>query len=472
VSTHVLVVDDETLIRQSLQAVLIDEGFEAKAAGSIADAWASFEKDRPDIVLLDLVLGDGSGLDLLRRIKEHGAPVKVIVISAHGSFEHAVSAMKLGAYDFIKKPFELEEVVATVRNAARTSTLEQRVAYLSEQDRRRGGSLLVEASAPMRDLVRQVDIVAANPVPLLLLLGETGVGKQVVARHFHERSGRAANALVELNCSAIPETLIESELFGHERGAFSDARERKLGLVEVADGGTLFLDEIGDLGPAAQAKLLTFLEQRTFRRVGATSTRSVDVRIVAATNRDLREMVAARTFREDLWYRLSTIALRVPPLRERAADLAPLAQAFLADASRQYRRRWRGIADETLRLLRAYPWPGNVRELRAAMNRAALLHDDDILRPLHLPPEMGAAPLAGASPAGESAGAGPVGTAATAIPTLEVVELAHIRRVLDLCDGNRTLAAQYLDITRQTLARKLGGGGVGRPGGAGGLEDG
>ena len=255
----------------------------------------------------------------------------------------------------------------------------------------------------MRELVRQVDIVAANPVPLLLLLGETGTGKQVLARHFHERSGRAASQLVELNCSAIPESLIESELFGHERGAFSDARERKLGLVEVADGGTLFLDEVGDLGPAAQAKLLTFLEQRTFRRVGATSTRSVDVRIVAATNRDLREMVAARTFREDLWYRLSAIALRVPPLRERADDVAPLAQAFLADASRQYRRRWRGISDETLRLLRGYSWPGNVRELRAVMGRAALLHDDEILRPEHLPPEIGAAVLA-APPLGEAAG--------------------------------------------------------------------
>ncbi len=193
--------------------------------------------------------------------------------------------------------------------------------------------------------------------------------------------------------------------------------------------------------------------------MGATSTRSVDVRIVAATNRDLREMVAARTFREDLWYRLSAIALRVPPLREHADDVAPLAQAFLADASRQYRRRWRGVSDETLRLLRSYSWPGNVRELRAVMSRAALLHDDEVLRPHHLPPEIGAAVLAAATlgEATTSAGTPP----ATAIPTLDAVELAHIRRVLELCDGNRTLAAQYLGITRQTLARKLGGGAAG-----------
>jgi len=451
---HVLVVDDETLIRQSLRTVLADEGFEVEAAASWKEAAAAFERERPDIVLLDLVLGDGDGLDLLRRMKEQAPSTKVIVVSAHGSFEHAVKAMKLGGYDFIKKPFDLDEVVATVRNAARTSTLEERVAYLSDQDRRRTSAVLVHDAPAMRDLVRQIGVVAGNPVPLLLLLGETGSGKQVLARLFHESSERASGPLIELNCSAIPETLIESELFGHERGAFSDARERKLGLVEVADGGTLFLDEVGDLGPAAQAKLLTFLEQRTFRRVGATSTRTVDVRIVAATNRDLPAMVAARTFREDLWYRLNAIALRVPPLRERSADVAPLAGLFLADASRQYRKRWRAIGDETARLLRGYRWPGNVRELRAVINRSALLHDGEVLGPIHLPAEIVAAALE-ATPAGREAAAGGPAPAAP-VPTLEEVELAHIRRVLEMCGGNRTLAAQYLGITRQTLARRVG----------------
>jgi DNA-binding NtrC family response regulator len=467
VSAHVLVVDDEPLIRQSLHAVLVDEDFHVRAAASAAEAWAAFDQDRPDIVLLDLVLGDGNGLDVLQRIKDAAPWTKVILISAHGSFEHAVKAMKLGGYDFIKKPFELEEVVATVRNAARTSTLEHRVAYLSDQDRRRSGAAVVQSSAAMQRLVREVTVVAQNPVPLLLLLGESGTGKQVMARLFHDSSERAAGPLIELNCSAIPETLIESELFGHERGAFSDARERKLGLVEVADGGTLFLDEVGDLGQAAQAKLLTFLEQRTFRRVGATSSRSVDVRIVAATNRDLPAMVAARTFREDLWYRLNAIALRIPPLRERRDDILPLGEQFLADASRQYRRRWRRIAEDAAGLLRDYPWPGNVRELRAVINRTALLHDDEALKPAHLPGELVAAalgPPAGAgawATAGAGAAAGAPAVAAAgggAIPTLEQVELAHIRRVLDLCGGNRTAAAQHLGVTRQTLARKIGGG--------------
>jgi two-component system, NtrC family, response regulator AtoC len=272
----------------------------------------------------------------------------------------------------------------------------------------------------------------------------------------HEGSPRAAGPFVELNCSAIPENLVESELFGHERGAFSDARERKLGLVEIADGGTLFLDEIGDLGAAAQAKLLTFLEQRTFRRVGATSVRRVDARVVAATNRNLTAAVAAHTFREDLFYRINAMTVHLPPLRERAGDVRVLAEHFLAESAREFGRRFCGLAPETAGLLERYRWPGNVRELRAVIARAALLHDDDLLRPGHLPPELLSAALA-APEAAAPAGAGAPAT----IPTLEEVELGHIRRVLEICGGNRTLAAQHLGITRQTLAKKVGSGEAG-----------
>ena len=298
-STHVLVADDELLLRQSIETVLTDEGFEVTAAASGAEAWARFHDERPDVVLLDLVLGDADGLDLLRRMRLLVPDAKIVLISAHGSIETAVKAMKLGGYDFIKKPFELEEIVAAVRNAARTNTLEQRVAYLSAQERKRGANAaFVHGSSRMTEILREIGIIAASPVPMVLVTGESGTGKQAIARMLHDGSARVAGPFVELNCSAIPETLVESELFGHERGAFSDARERKLGLVEVADGGTLFLDEVGDLGAAAQAKLLTFIEQRTFRRVGGTTVRRVDVRIVAATNRNLGVMVQARTFRE------------------------------------------------------------------------------------------------------------------------------------------------------------------------------
>jgi transcriptional regulator with PAS, ATPase and Fis domain len=295
-------------------------------------------------------------------------------------------------------------------------------------------------------------VIAASPVPMVLITGESGTGKQAVARMLHDGSPRAGGPFVELNCSAIPETLVESELFGHERGAFSDARERKLGLVEIADGGTLFLDEIGDLGLAAQAKLLTFLEQRTFRRVGATSVRRVDARVVSATNRDLGAMVAARTLREDLFYRLNAITVALPPLRDRPEDVPALAAHFLELSAREFGRRFTGVAPETEGVLGAYRWPGNVRELRAVVNRAVLMHDDDRLQVSHLPPELVAAALR--TPAVSP----PVGATSVAIPTLEEIELLHIRRVLEICGGNRTLAAQHLGITRQTLAKRLGTG--------------
>ena len=452
-SAAVLIADDEALIRQSVRSLLAEEGFDVHVAASGAEAWARFQETRPDVVLLDLVLGDADGLDVLRKMKQETPDTKVILISAHGSIESAVTAMKLGGYDFIKKPFELEEIVAAVRNAVRTSRLEQRVAYLAAQDRRRsGGAAFVHAAPKMTRLLAEVEVIAKSPVPLVLVTGESGTGKQAIARMLHEGSPRASGPFVELNCSAIPENLVESELFGHERGAFSDARERKLGLVEIADGGTLFLDEIGDLGAGAQAKLLTFLEQRTFRRVGATAVRRVDARVVAATNRDLPAAVAAHSFREDLFYRVNAITVHLPPLRERSADVRALAEHFLGESAREFGRRFQEIAPETAGLLERYRWPGNVRELRAVIARATLLHDDTALRPAHLPAELLAAALAApavAEVAGESA---------TAIPTLEEVELGHIRRVLEICGGNRTLAAQHLGITRQTLAKKIGGG--------------
>jgi two-component system response regulator AtoC len=454
-STHVLVADDEPLIRQSLRAALQQEGFNAQMAASGAEAWELFRRDRPDIVLLDLVLGDADGFDLLKRMKQEAPETKVVIITAHGSIQRAVTAMRQGAHDFIKKPFELDEIVATVRNAARISALEQRVEYMAARERRqRSGSEFLCASACSRKLLEEVVLVASNPVPVVLVTGESGTGKQLISRMLHDRSSRASGPFVELNCSAIPENLVESELFGHERGAFSDARERKPGLVEIADGGTLFLDEVGDLGAAAQAKLLTFIEQRSFRRIGSTVLRQVDVRIVAATNRDLAAAVQARLFREDLWYRLNALTLQLPALRDRREDIAPIAEHFLLDASRQFNRRWRGLAPETVRLLERGRWPGNARELKSVVARAALMHDDEMLRPEHLPPHLVAEALAEPEPRSQAlpdAGAGLQG-----IPSLEDVELVHIRRVLEICNGNRTLAAQHLGITRQTLSRRIG----------------
>jgi DNA-binding NtrC family response regulator len=453
-TVHVLVADDETLIRQSLRSVLSQEGFAVTVAASGEEAWRLFQSERPDVVLLDLVLGDIDGMEVLRRIKKSSPESKVVVLSAHGTIERAVAAMKLGAYEFIRKPFELEEILAAVRNAARTSRLEGRVEYLAQRERNQAGTLIYK-SVVMQGVLREVQLIAQSPVEIVLVAGESGVGKQHIARMVHDQSGRGTGPFIELNCSAIPENLVESELFGHERGAFSDAHERKLGLVEVADGGTLFLDEIGDLGGAAQAKLLTFLEQRTFRRVGATAMRRVDTRIVAATNRDLAKMVKERVFRADLWYRLNGMTVTVPPLRDRVDDVVPLAEHFLQQANREFNRRWKGVGQGAKVVLQGYGWPGNVRELKSVISRAALLHDEPELLPEHLPVELVSAVFSQPGQVAQPSGSAAPLTDGSKIPTLEEIELVHIRRVLELCHGNRTLAAQYLGITRQTLAKKV-----------------
>jgi two-component system, NtrC family, response regulator AtoC len=455
VNAHILVVDDETLIRQSLRGTLVREGYEVSVAASGAEAIEKFETVRPDAVLLDLVLGDVKGLDVLRRLGGEQSDTKFIVVTAQGSVEDAVAAMKLGAYDFIKKPFDLQEVLAAVRNALHASSLEHRAQYHGPRERAAvGAGELLFVSDAMRRVVSEADLIARNEVPIVLVLGESGTGKQLLARRLHDHSSVGGGPFVELNCSAIPDNLIESELFGHERGAFSDARERKLGLVEIADGGTLFLDEIGDLAQAVQAKLLAFLEQRTFRRLGGTSVRRVSARIVAATNRDLAAMAEAKTFRDDLWFRLGGMVLRLPPLRQRPDDIPPLVDVFLREGNRTFQRRWKGADVEALGILRRYRWPGNVRELRAVITRCALMNDDDKLKAIHLPSEIVSAALA--EPETLSGDVGSAATTAVGIPSLAEVEAIHIRRVLALCSGNKTLAAQHLGITRQTLAKKLG----------------
>jgi DNA-binding NtrC family response regulator len=293
-------------------------------------------------------------------------------------------------------------------------------------------------------------MVAPQPLPVSPTTRTTGSGKALVARrlHYGAEAARAAGPFVELNAAAIPETLIESELFGHERGAFSDARERKLGLVEAADGGTLFLDEIGDLPAPAQAKLLTFLESFTFRRVGATATRTVDLRLVAATNRDLGAMVKEGRFRADLFYRLSAITLRLPALRERPEDIAPLAQHFVASYAQRYGKGFRAVSDEAAAVLVAWPWPGNVRELKSVIQRAVLMNDAATLEIGHLPVELVGAALDPVPAA--------LAQAPAHVPTLDEVALRYMRAVLTLTGGNKLRAAEHLGITRQTLAKRLG----------------
>jgi DNA-binding NtrC family response regulator len=452
VKAQVLVVDDERLIRSSLERALASLGHQADAADSVAGARAALSRRRYDLVVLDLKLPDGDGLDVLRAIVAESPETKVVVITAHGSIETAVQAMKLGAYDFVKKPFELDELLTTANNALRAGSLERRVAYHDGRDRSRFDAEVVPGRAPaMVQLEHEVAMVAPQPVPVVLVVGETGTGKALIARRLHYGvaggAARASGPFVELNAAAIPEALVESELFGHERGAFSDARERKLGLVEVADGGTLFLDEIGELPAAAQAKLLTFLESFSFRRVGATAARTVDVRLVAATNRDLQAQVRDGKFRADLYYRLAAITLRVPPLRERREDIRPIAEHFVVQHAQRFGKHFRRLTDDAAALLEAWPWPGNVRELKAVVQRAVLMNDAAELTAAHLPGELVAAAVDPVPAAlRETAG----------LPTLDEIERRYMRAVLTLTGGNKVRAAEHLGITRQTLAKRLG----------------
>jgi DNA-binding NtrC family response regulator len=433
----ILIVDDEELIRRSLRMALEGAGYEVDTASSGAEALARLETDPPDCAVIDLRLGDVSGIDVVRTAREQIPELKAIVITAHGDVDSAVAALRLGAFDFIRKPFDLEEVISSVRNALRTDELERQVAYLSRQ-----GSEIVFESETMGDAMRLLQKVAAQPVPVVLIQGETGTGKELAARALHRLSPRAKGPFIELNCSAFPESLVESELFGHERGAFSDAREQKRGLVELAEGGTLFLDEIGDLPAAAQAKLLKFVESREFRRLGGTKLLTVDCRVVAATHRQLEE---STSFRRDLYYRLAGVTIRLPPLRERGGDVLLLARHFLTQFARQYRKSLGGFTPQAEVLLESHRWPGNVRELKAAISSAAVLADGgpvgvELLAAVerHALAELMELPQS-----------------ADGIRPIEELEVAYVTRVLQLCGGNKALAAQKLGISRQTLSRWL-----------------
>jgi len=441
VRRSVLIVDDEELIRRSLRMALDGAGYAAAVAGSGSDALAQMSAEPPDCLIIDLRLGDRDGLEVLQKARERHPGLKAIVITAHGDVDSAVRALRLGAFDFIKKPFDLEEILATVQNALRIDELERRVAYYDGERERQDPTAVFE-SAAMHEAWQKLDKIARQPVPIVLVCGETGTGKELAARALHRASARARGPFVELNCSAIPETLIESELFGHERGAFSDARDQKRGLVELADGGTLFLDEIGDLPAAAQAKLLRFTESFEFRRVGGTKVLTVDCRIVAATHRALGD---DPTFRRDLYYRLAGVSVLLPPLRDRGDDVVLLARHFLDEYARRYRKRIDGFTPDAEALLRAHRWPGNVRELRTAVSSAVVMTDgpmigSDLLSPI----QRGA--LADVTRLPGDTGA---------IVTIDELQLAYVTRVLELCGGNKLLTAQKLGISRQTLARWL-----------------
>jgi two-component system response regulator AtoC len=471
----VLVVDDERTLARSIKLFLEQQGYDAEVAEDGDRALELLERLRPDLVFADVRLPRMTGVELLRKIRAHDPAITVVMMTAYGTVENAVEAMKLGAFDYLRKPVDLDELKIIAERAQENGRLRQEILYYREKHARdieTGG--LIGRSAAMERPLQQITRLASLPeAPAVLVTGETGTGKSLVARALHARSPRAGAPFIEIDCTSLPPTLIEVELFGYEKGSFTDARESKVGLIEAAEGGTVFLDEVADLELALQGKLLRAIEERTVRRVGSVRDRKVDAWIVAATNKDLEAMRDSGSFRKDLYYRLAVVTIHLPALRERGDDIERLAESFLKRFAVKYGRRASRLSAGALDTLTSYPWPGNVRELRHVIERAvlavtpeALELDQNSLGPLRAtpgllqvtpgPPEPTAGPLQATSGAGSRHEASTrKQTPLTEGMTLAESERAMIEQALREAKGNQTKAARLLGVSRDTLRYRM-----------------
>ncbi len=461
----ILVVDDERLVRWSLRQKCEEWGYHVVEADAGGPALQIAQHESPDLVLLDVRLPDMGGLEVLSQMRKAGEGAAVIMITADPQLDDVKMALKLGAYDFVGKPLDFEELNVAIKNALETTRLRTEVQSLRGEVRRRTGyHEIVGASAKMTELMSFVRKVAASEATTILVQCESGTCKDLIAKAIHYESSRQEKQVVAINCSAIPEQLMEAELFGHEKGAFTDAKQMKKGLFELADGGTLFLDEIGELTPLLQAKLLRVLEDQIIRRIGGLRHIQVDDRVIAASNRDLEKAVREGTFRQDLYYRLAIIAVFIPPLRERKEDIIPLVDFFIERYNRMFKKSIRGITTDTRRLLMGHNWPGNVRELKNSIERAMILEDEQILHSVYLPFSV----AENTSMTAFERSAGGDGAQALAdgrnlpklyIPeggtSLEEIERTMVDLAMRQAKGNQTHAARLLDITRDALRYKL-----------------
>jgi DNA-binding NtrC family response regulator len=443
----VLVVDDEKLVRWSLEQKLSRDGYEVETAATGEEGLDRLRQDGHDVVLLDMRLPGMDGVRVLQEIKKLGRDIAVIVITADTGVARAVECMRLGAHNYLCKPFEFDEVRVELEKALEEMKLRREVTRLhSQQQRAFDVNNLVGDTPAMRAVRGLITKIAQSNATTVFIEGENGTGKELAARAIHFDSARANQPLMDINCSAVPEHLFESEIFGHERGAFTDAKTAKKGLLELADGGTLLLDEIADMKLSMQAKLLRVMETRQFRRVGGTKDITVDVRLISMTNKNLETAVERGEFRQDLYYRLKVISVRMPALREHPADAVPLAEHFLRRFTQEFKRPLKQLSPDAREALRRYRWPGNVRELRNTIERIVLLEADEILSPKHLPAEIRSGAPRTSRMALELS---PEGV------KLEDVERELVRQAMERSGGNQTQAAELLGIERDALRRRM-----------------
>ena len=446
----ILIVDDEEAARFGIRKALQAKENILLEAGDLRSARVVAERENPSLVLLDVNLPDGSGLDFLKELIQRPAPPTVIIITAHGSERVAIDAIRAGAYEYLSKPFEVDELRLLVKNAREREFLTEENRSLKEELGREGlfGGM-VGSSAAMKQIFETVERTAATDVTVLIR-GESGTGKELIAREIHRRSPRAKMPFIAVNCAALPDSLIESELFGHEKGAFTGAIARRIGKFEMADGGTLFLDEIGDMVLPTQAKVLRAIEEKRIERLGGGETMDVDVRILCATHRDLVQAVSDSEFREDLYYRINVVAVEIPPLRDRREDVDALLSHFGKTFAEKYRIQWNGFTDAAREKLRSYPWPGNVRQLRNIVERCVVLSLKGAIDVAELPAEiLAATPAQKQDPGIADLGQLPYEEARAAF------ERNYLMEVLQRHGGNLSRAAAAMGIHRQTLQYKL-----------------
>ena len=462
----VMIVDDERLVRWSLRQKCEEWGYTVIEADAGELALRLAQRESPDLVLLDVRLPDLTGIEVLDQLKKTGSACAVIMITADPQLDDVKAALKLGAYDFVGKPIDFDALRDVMENAIHATGARNDDQHPSRAKARTGAGYegVVSVSPKMTELMNFVRKVASCEASTILIQGESGTGKDLIAKTIHYESSRSEKPFVAINCSAIPETLMEAELFGHEKGAFTDAKQMKKGLFEAADGGTLFLDEIGELSPLLQAKLLRVLEDQVIRRIGGLRDTQVDVRVIAASNRDLEKAVREGQFRQDLYYRLAIIAIFIPPLRDRKEDILPLVDFFIDRYNRRFRKSIRGLTNETRHMILGHNWPGNVRELRNTIERGMILEEEAFLRSMYLPFSVGESGGRTLFERTSPADGGRKLANGRALPrlyspeggtSLEELEHSMVELAMSQANGNQTNAARLLDISRDALRYKL-----------------